>query len=76
MKTPLALVCLCACLASAGCGAGRTASPHQAAAVQDQQIYELYRQYMAALNQQRRQAGLPPLAIRSYEDFRRSPGTD
>jgi len=76
MNKPLVLMCLCACLAAAGCGPGRTASPQKATAVQDQQIYEVYVQYMEALNQQRQQADLPPLAIRSYEAFRRSPGTD
>ncbi|MFW6112725.1 MAG: hypothetical protein ACOC8G_00255 [Thermodesulfobacteriota bacterium] len=76
MKTIPALVCLCACLAAAGCGPGRSASAPKATAVQNQQIYQLYRQYMEALNQQRRQADLPPLEIRSYEAFRRHPGTD
>jgi len=76
MKKLLALLCMCACLTSASCGAGRSTPTQKAAAVQNQQIYELYRQYMEALNQQRQQAGLPPLAIRSYEEFRRAPGTD
>ncbi len=76
MKKLLALICLAVCLAAAGCGAGRTASSRQAAAVQDQEIYEVYRQYMEAMNQQRRQADLPPLEIRSYEAFRRDPSTD
>lgn len=76
MKKPLALMCLCAYLAATGCGAGRTPPPRGATAAQDQQIYELYRQYMEVLNQERQQAGLPPLTVRSYEDFRRAPGTD
>lgn len=77
MKKSLVLVCICACLAATGCGAGRTTPPPgEAAAAQDQQIYELYRRYMETLNRQRRQAGLPPLTIRSYEEFRRAPGTD
>jgi hypothetical protein len=76
MKKALALICLCACLAAAGCGAGRNVSARQAAAVQNQQIYEIYRQYMEAMNQQRKEAGLPPLPIRSYEAFSRAPGTE
>ena len=76
MKKTLALICLAVCLVAAGCGAGRTASSRQATTAQNQQIYEVYRQYMEATNQERRQAGLPPLEIRSYEDFRRAPGTD
>jgi hypothetical protein len=39
-------------------------------------VYEIYRQYMEATNVERQQAGLPPLTIRSYEEFRRAPGTD
>ena len=76
MKKLLALVCVCAWLAVGGCAAGKGGTPQSAGETQDQQIYELYRQYMEAVNQQREQAGLPPLTVRSYEEFRRSPGTD
>lgn len=76
MKKPLTLICLCAYLAIVGCGTGRTATPQGATTAQDQQVYELYRQYMETLNQQRQQAGLPPLTVRSYEEFQRSPGTN
>ena len=76
MKKLLALVCVCAWLAGGGCGAGKTGNPKSVRQTQDQQIYELYRQYMEAVNQQREQAGLPPLTVRSSEEFRRSPGTD
>jgi hypothetical protein len=76
MKKLLALVCVCAWLAGGGCAAKKTGTPQSAGETQDQQIYELYRQYMETVNQQREQAGLPPLTVRSYEEFRRSPGTD
>lgn len=76
MKKTLALMCLCACLAAVGCGAGQTAPQRDAAEAQDQQIYELYRQYIEALNKNRQQAGLPPLPVRSYEAFRRVPSAD
>ena len=72
----LALISLCACLLAGGCGAGRTGTAPKSRAEQNQQVYELYRQYMAATNQERQEAGLPPLTIRSYEEFRRSPGAD
>jgi hypothetical protein len=76
MKKLLALICLAACLTAGGCAAGRARTTPQARAEQNQQVYEIYRQYMEAMNQERQQAGLPPLTIRSYEEFRRAPGTD
>ncbi len=76
MKKPLALVCLGVWLVVACCRAGPTATPQSGTTAQDQQVYELYRQYMEALNKQRQQAGLPPLTVRSYENFRQTPGTD
>jgi uncharacterized protein YkwD len=75
MKILLSLVSLVACLIVGACTPGRTVSA-QARAEQNQQVYEIYRQYMAATNQERQQAGLPPLTVRSYEEFRRAPGTD
>jgi hypothetical protein len=76
MKKPLAMICVWAWLAVGGCAAGKTEPPQSARETQDQQVYDLYRQYMEALNQQREQAGLPPVTLRSYEEFRRSPGTE
>ena len=54
----LALISLCACLLAGGCGAGCT-DPPQSRAERNQQVYELYRQYMTATNQKRQEAGLP-----------------
>jgi hypothetical protein len=76
MKKLVALISLGACLTAGACAPGRTGTPPQARAEQNQQVYEIYRQYMEATNQERQEAGLPPLTIRSYEEFRRSPGTD
>ncbi len=76
MKKLFALICVCAWLAVGGCAAKKTGTFQTAGETQDQQVYELYRQYMEALNQQREQAGLPPLTVRTYENLRRSPGTD
>lgn len=77
MKSILVLLSLCAFLALCSCAGGRagTSSP-QARAQQNQQVYEVYRQYMEATNQQRQQAGLPPETVKSYEEFRRSPGAE
>ena len=72
----LALISLCACLLAGGCGAGPAGTAPKSRADQNPQVYELYRQYMAATNQERQEAGLPPLTIRSYEEFQRSPGAD
>ena len=76
MKKLLALVSIAACLTAGACAAGRTRTSPAARAEQNQQVYEIYRQYMNATNVERQQAGLPPLTIRSYEEFRRAPGTD
>ncbi len=76
MKKFLALISIFACLTAGACAVGRTRTTSQARAEQNQQIYEIYRQYMNATNQERQQAGLPPLTIRSSEEFRRAPGTD
>jgi uncharacterized protein YkwD len=76
MKKLLALISLAACLTADACAAGRTGTNPAALAEQNQEVYEIYRQYMNATNQEREQAGLPPLTIRSYEEFRRAPGTD
>ena len=74
MRRVVALISLYACLTVSGSACG-TGTSQAARAAQNQQVYELYRQYMIATNQERQQAGLPPLEVRSYEEFRRSPGT-
>ena len=56
------------------CGAGRTGTEPKSRAEQNPQVYELYRHYLQATNQERQEAGLPPLTIRPYEEFRQSPG--
>jgi hypothetical protein len=73
MKSLLAVTLLAVTLTSWGCGA----APRRAArAEQNRQIYEIYRQYQEAMNQERQQAGLPPRPVRSYEEFRRAPAAD
>ena len=76
MKKFLIMIILGALLTAGGCGAGRTGTSRAVRAEQNQQVYEVYRQYMEAMNQERQRAGLPPLTVRSYEDFQKSPGTD
>jgi type II secretory pathway pseudopilin PulG len=76
MKKLLAMIIFGAILTAGACGAGKTGASQASRAEQNQQVYEVYRQYMEAMNQQRRQAGLPPEAVKSYEEFRRSPGTE
>jgi type II secretory pathway pseudopilin PulG len=76
MKKLLAMIIFGAILTAGACAAGKTGASQKARAEQNQQVYEVYRQYMAAMNQERQQAGLPPLTVRSYEEFRRSPGAE
>ncbi len=75
MQKLLVFLALLSCLACAGArGKAMTAQEYRAA--QDQQVYDLYRQYLETLNAQRERAGLPPAPIKSSEEFRRSPGTE
>ena len=76
MKKFLVLISLGAWLTAGACAASKTENPRKVRAAQNQQVYELYQQYMEALNQKRQRAGLPPLTVRSYEDFQKSPGTE
>jgi uncharacterized protein YkwD len=76
MNKFVVLISLWAFLTAGGCAAGRTGTTPRSRAEQNQAVYELYRQYMAATNQERQEAGLPPMTIRSYEEFRQSPGAD
>ena len=76
MTRIVALLGLCACLITCACAGGRAGTSPQVRAQQNQQVYEVYRQYMEAMNQQRQQAGLPPETVKSYEEFRRSPGAE
>jgi hypothetical protein len=75
MKKTLLGICLWAALAGGGCATGGPAASPQGAGHQDLQVYELYRQYMETLNEQRRRAGAPPLPIRTYEAGKKAPGT-
>ena len=76
MKQVWVLIILVLSLTSACKTTGKTMTTQEYRAAQDQQVYELYRQYLETLNQQREQAGVPPAPVKSYEEFRRSPGTD
>jgi hypothetical protein len=76
MTRMVALLGLCAGLITCTCAGGRAGTSPQVRAQQNQQVYEVYRQYMEAMNQQREQAGLPPETVKSYEEFRRSPGAE
>ena len=76
MKKLLVLLFFCACLTAGGCATGGRDASQGTTADQNQQVYELYRQYMETLNETRQRAGVPPVYIRSYEEWRQSPGTD
>jgi len=76
MKKRLAWLCLCGWLAAGGCGVGTISSRQQDRETQNRQIYELYRQYLETLNENRQHAGVSPLPVRSYEEWRQSPGTN
>jgi hypothetical protein len=76
MKKLLAMAMLGVSLTWCGCGARPTGTTRTARAEQNQQVYEVYRQYQEAANQERQRAGLAPLPVKSYEEFRRTPGAE
>ena len=76
MRKFLAMLSIGAILTAGACAAGKAGTAQRSRAAQNQEVYEIYRQYMEAMNQERQQAGLPPLEVRSYEEFRRSPSAD
>jgi hypothetical protein len=76
MNKRLASLCFCACLAVGGCATAGMDGPPSAVANQNRQVYELYRQYMETLNENRRRAGVPPVYIRTYEEWRQAPSAE
>lgn len=63
-------------LATAGCGLSEMNAQNRAADQQNRQVYAIYQSYMTSSNAERERAGLPPLPIKSYEVWQRSPGTN
>jgi hypothetical protein len=63
-------------LATAGCGLAEINAQNRAADQQNRQVYAIYQSYMTNSNAERERAGLPPLPIKSYEAWQRSPGTN
>lgn len=76
MKKRLALLCFCVWLAVGGCATGGMDASSDATADQNREVYELYRQYMEAMNENRQRAGAPQVRIRSYEEWSQSPSTN
>jgi hypothetical protein len=59
-----------------GCSLAETRSQNQAIQSENRQVYEIYQKYMQSTNAQREMSGIPPLPIKSYGDWQKSPGTD
>ncbi len=76
MRKLARLVLLAALWMASGCLAAEIQAQNRAVNEQNRQVYEIYRSYMQSSNQERELSGLPPRPIKSFEEWRQSPGTD
>lgn len=70
----VALTCLL--LGVGGCGLGEAQRERQAIVQENRELYQMYRDYRQTQNAKRQQAGMPPLTIKSYEEWQQAPGLD
>ncbi len=59
-----------------GCGLGEVQAERQAAMAANRELYQVYREYRQSQNLQRERAGLPPLTIKPFEEWKQAPGLD
>ncbi len=59
-----------------GCGLGEVQAERQAVTSANRELYQVYREYRQSQNLQRERAGLPPLTIKPYEEWKQAPGLD
>jgi hypothetical protein len=66
---------ICAFIAFVGCGLADIPARNRAIEEENMRVYDIYRSYMRSMNEQREKSGINPEPIRSYEEWKRSPGT-
>jgi hypothetical protein len=58
-----------------GCGLVEIPAQNQAIEQDNMRVYGIYQSYMRSMNKQREEAGIPPERIKSFEEWKISPGT-
>ncbi len=66
---------MCEIMAFVGCGLGDISARNRAIEEENKRVYDIYRTYMGSINEQREKSGINPEPIKSYEEWKRSPGT-
>jgi hypothetical protein len=64
-----------AIVALVGCGLADIPAQNRALEEENMRVYDIYQSYMRSMNEQREEAGLTPERIKSFEEWKRSPGT-
>ena len=66
---------ICAIVAFMGCGLADIPAQNRAIEEENMPVYDIYQSYMRGMNEQRKETGLTPERIKSFEEWKRSPGT-
>jgi hypothetical protein len=64
-----------AIVAFVGCGLADIPTQNRAIEGENMRVYDIYRSYMRSMNEQREETGMTPERIKSFEEWKRSPGT-
>ena len=64
-----------AIVAFVGCGLADIPAQNQAIEEENMRVYGVYQSYMKSMNEKREETGMNPERIKSFEEWKRSPGT-
>jgi hypothetical protein len=64
-----------AIVAFVGCGLADIPAQNRAIEEENMRVYGIYQSYMKSMNEQREEIGMTPERIKSFEEWKRSPGT-
>jgi hypothetical protein len=70
------ILLISAMAALAGCGLADIPAQNRAVEAENQRVYDVYQSYMRSMNAEREETGMAPEKIKSYEEWKRSPGTE
>ena len=63
-------------VALVGCGLADIPTQNRAIEEENMRVYDIYQSYMRSMNEQREETGMTPERIKSFEEWKRSPGTN
>jgi hypothetical protein len=69
------IVSIYAIVAFVGYGLANIPAQNQAIEEENMRVYKIYQSYMKSMNEQREETGITPERIKSFEEWKRSPGT-